>query len=147
MKNTTCMTQALLIGGAISLLGGCSRQEATYEDCLLQNGQHAKSSEALSTVKLACKGKFPKTFDFDDVANKAEVAKWAIVASKPGFGALDEAAKSAAREQYFENVIRPRVQPDYTEDARVQFDAFSRRTERAVPTLSPASSPESVPVK
>lgn len=98
MKSVKLSAELILICITILFLAGCSRQEAaeTYEDCLLQNGRQANSPEALHTVKLACKGKFPKNFDFDDLANKADVAKWAIVATKPEFVVLNDSAKSEA---------------------------------------------------
>ncbi len=137
MNAGTYVTKVLLVGASILLFASCSeRKEMTYEECLLQNGKQTKLPEALVAVKSACKGRFPKVFNFDEIADKAAVAKWAIVAAKTEFVVLDDAAKSDAREQYFEAVIRPRVQPDYVEDANVEFDAFSRRIEKAIPSLS-----------
>lgn len=141
MNPWTALATASLLGASFWLLAGCSKEEQvmTYEDCLLESGRQARLAEALATMKLACKGKFPKVFDFDEIASRAEVAKWLMVATKPEFHALDEAARSEARGQYFEDVVRPRVHPDYVEDARVQFDAFSRRIEKWNPTSAASS--------
>lgn len=129
------------------MLTACSKIEEprTFEDCILQKTSTAKTVDALTLVKAACKGKFPKIFDFDAIASGASVSIWREVALKSDFSNLPEAEKSEARKQYFESVVMPRVDPAYIEDARTQFDAFSRQVERAASASAPAGSTASKP--
>jgi hypothetical protein len=137
----------LLIAAVFSILTACSRTEKpkTYEDCLLLKTPTAKTVDALALVKDACKGKFPKLFDFDAIATSAAVSSWREVALKPDFSRLPEKEKAEARRQYFESVVMPRVDPTYLEDARTQFDAFSRYGERAAVASSVAASTAAKP--
>ena len=137
----------LFLTAASSILTACSRTQEpkTYEDCILQKTPMAKTGEALALIKVACKGKFPKVFDFEAIASTASVSSWREVALKPDFSGLPEAEKLEARRQYFETVIMPRVDSTYVEDARTQFDAFSRQAERAASASSPAASATAKP--
>lgn len=133
MFNNSKVASALVLTAVSSVLLACSRTEEpqTYEDCILQRIPTAKTEAALELIKAACKGKFSKVFDFDAIASAASVSSWREVALKSDFSNLPEAEKSEARKEYFESVIVPRVDSAYVEDARTQFDAFSRQAERA----------------
>lgn len=55
---------------------------------------------------------------------------WSEVASSDAFKALAPEAQEAARAQYFDQVVAPKVSPDQLEAARSQFDAqTSKKTE------------------
>jgi len=142
MRIHSMASSVLFLTAASSILTACSRTEElkTYEDCILQKTPTAKTVESLALVKAACKAKFPKVFAFDAIASAASVSSWREVALKSDFSGLPEAERLEARRQYFESVIIPRVDPTYVEDARIQFDAFSRQAERAAPASSPAAS-------
>lgn len=135
------VSSVLLLTAATSMLSACSKVEEprSFEDCILQKTPTTKTVDALTLVKVACKGKFPKSFDFDAIASGASVSVWRDVALKPDFSNLPEAEKSEARKQYFESVVMPRVDPAYVEDARTQFEAFFRQIERAAASAPPAS--------
>ena len=112
----------------------CSKSDEpkTFDDCILQNSPTAKSPEALALIKSACKGKFPKVFDFDAIAAAAVVSAWREVAQKAEFSSLPNAAKSDVRNQYFDDVVAPRIDAAYVDEARTQFDSFTRQIERTV---------------
>ena len=125
------------------LLSGCDAKitvPSTYEDCLLEYAKSALTKDNLATVKSACMSKFPKVFDFDSIGRQADVASWEVVSQKADFQALDDEAKSQARQQYFVNVVSSRVNPDYIADANAQFDAFTRKIERMAHAQSMAAS-------
>jgi hypothetical protein len=133
MSNFSRLFFVLVLTVATSLFTACSRNEEprTFEDCLLEKTLTANTVDALTLLKAACKGKFPKIFDFDAIASGASVSIWREVALKSGFSNLQEAEKSEARKQYFESVVMPRVDQVYLEDAITQFDAYTRKIERA----------------
>ena len=147
MSTFSKSASVLPLTAALSILTACSRTDEpkTYEDCILQTAPTAKTVDALALVKAACKGKFPKAFDFDAIASAASVSSWREVALKSDFSNLPEAEKSEARRQYFDGVVMPRVDSTYVEDARTQFDAFSRQAERAASASSPAASTTAKP--
>lgn len=122
-------------------------QTNTYEDCLLQSVASVKSDFALATAKAACKGKFPLVFDFEAIAQTAEVRTWDEIVRSPKFSALDEPSISEVKTQYFNETVRPRVPPDYVEEAIAQFDAYTRKVERAVKAAPAASHAGGVPHK
>lgn len=132
----------LVVVGAISGITGCSREAVpdNYDDCVLQGLKRGLSESAIGTLKMSCKAKFPKTFDFELLAQKAEVKAWSTVVGKPEFIKLSEEERAAVRKQYLQEVIEPRVPPDFVNDAAIQFEAHARRVERATSSLgSPAS--------
>ncbi len=137
----------VLVTAGSLVLTACTRTEEpkTFEDCILQKTPTAKTSEALALVKAACKGKFPKVFDFDAIASGASVSAWREVALKPEFLGLPDAEKSEARKQYFERVVLPRIDQAYIEEARAQFDAFARKSERSAPSSASAASAAAKP--
>jgi hypothetical protein len=132
----------LFVFGVIAAVASCSREAVpdNYDDCVLQGLKRGLSEAAIGALKTSCKAKYPKTFDFDLMANKAEVKTWRTVVARPEFTTLSEEDRAAVRKQYLQEVIEPRVPPDFVNDAAIQFDAHARRVERAASHLgSPAS--------
>lgn len=132
---------------ALSAVIGCSSHTEpstkiqSYEDCLLAHAGSSKSNSALQIVKQACKGKFPITFDFESIAQKAATPPWSEVVQKEEFLGLTAEEKSEARALYFSDVLKPRIPPDYEDDAHVQFDAYARRKEKIHSAKTAAEAP------
>lgn len=124
--------------GALSVFMACSKQTdsvkkaQSYEDCLLEHAASSKSDSALRIVKQACKGKFPITFDFEVIAKQAATSSWSEVVREEEFLSLSAEEKSEARTLYFNDVLKPRIPPDYEDDAQVQFEAYARRSEKSM---------------
>ena len=132
------------MSSGLLLLVACSRTEApkTYEDCILTYMQGAKTPPALAMVKQACKDKFPVTFDFDQLARSASVPTWSAIAVKPDFTKLSREEKTETRSAYYDEVLRPKIHPDFVEEGRAQFQAHWRKTEKAASDAA-ASAPAS----
>lgn len=94
---------------------------ATYEDCILKNIEKAKTPEAVEAVKQACKKKFPKIFDFQQIAKEAGVKSWQEVTTNPEYINLTREEKEETQSQYFHEVIVPHVHPDFVQEAKIQF--------------------------
>jgi len=131
---------AFSLAALVARSGGT--EPKSFDDCILKNAATTKSPEALALVKAACKGKFPKVFDFDALAASAAVSTWREVAQKAEFSNLPDAEKSDARKQYFETVVVPRVDGAYLDDASAQFESFTRQVERAASSSAAASAPK-----
>lgn len=108
----------------------CTPRVTTYEDCLLHAIPEAKTPEAVGLIKVACKGKFPKKFDFDEISKAAAVAPFGVVARDPDVKQFPVEGQTYLRDEYFRDVIAPRINPDFVEDARVQFEAYARSAHR-----------------
>lgn len=100
---------------------GCNREPATYDDCVLTKLGDTKSPEAIATVKASCQGKFPVVFDWDGLAKKTGFNTWSEVKQKPEFQALPEKEKYAAKEQYWQEVLKSQVRNDFRDEAHDQF--------------------------
>lgn len=126
----------------VAALASCSKRDMpkTFEDCILEKTPSAKTSEAVAVVQAACKGKFPKVFDFDAIASSASVSNWREVARKEAYTKLPQGVQSKAQKEYFETVVIPRVDPVFIEDARAQFDAYTLQAERAASASASAAS-------
>jgi hypothetical protein len=85
---------------------------------------------AIETVKTACKQKYPKEFDFSEIAKNANVKSWPEVVAQEGFFSKTDDVKEEIQRQYFADVIQPRVHPDYVEEAKTQFESYSRKIQR-----------------
>lgn len=66
---------------------------------------------------------------------------WSDVAASPQYQALAPADQEAARQQYFDQVVAPRVPADQREAARAQFDAQTRGTTPMGPGLGKTATP------
>lgn len=109
---------------AISITGyGCHKEPATYDDCVLANLSNAKTPQAIAAVKASCRGKFPVAFKWDDLGKKAGFKTWSEVKQNPEFQALSEEDKHAAKEQYWREVLKPRIRNDFRDEAHDQFMA------------------------
>jgi hypothetical protein len=93
----------------------------TYEDCILKNIEKAKTREAVDAVKEACKKKFPQIFDFQQIAKEAGVKDWQEVKINPEYIILTEKEKEEVQSQYFQDIIMPYVNPDFVQEAKLQF--------------------------
>jgi hypothetical protein len=97
----------------------------SYDDCVLSHVADAKTREGVQAIKTACKNKYPKTFDFDAIARQANVDPWGTVVRKQEFQSKSIDIKNQIRREYFDEVIKPRVHPDFVVESRTQFEAFA----------------------
>jgi len=72
-------------------------------------------------VKQACKKKFRKIFDFQQIAKEAGVKDWQEVKINPEYIILTGGEKEKVQSQYFQDVIMPYVHPDFVQEAKLQF--------------------------
>jgi hypothetical protein len=114
---------------------GCdsgSSRIASYDDCVLEHSKGIASSTLLDTIKVSCKQKYPKTFDLAAIAKNANTLDWSEVAAMEEIRTLSSDQKDGARNQYFLDVIRPRIHPDFVAEAKIQFDSFASRAEKRI---------------
>ena len=115
-------------------LSGCSdssSQIRTYDDCVLYYFKGATTGDALRVIQASCKQKYPQHFDFDAIARSANNRAWREVFSLEQYASASDDTKQQIREQYFSDVIAPRVHPAFIGEAATQFEAFSRGLERS----------------
>ncbi|MEQ1814795.1 MAG: hypothetical protein ABL860_10160 [Candidatus Nitrotoga sp.] len=62
---------------------------------------------------------------------------WREVVKKPEYQALSDADKAAAREEYFDSVVTPQLNPNDVADAYLEFTAFDRSLVPPVLNLDP----------
>lgn len=130
------------------LVTGCDKISQTvgnYDDCLLSNMKGVTASHAIETVKAACKQKYPKEFDFTEIARSANVKSWPEVVTQEVFSSKTDDIKEEIRRQYFADVIQPRVHPDYIVEAGTQFESYSRKIVKEVSNRIPAEASLSKP--
>lgn len=104
----------------------------TYEDCILKNIEKAKTTESVEAIKKACKEKFPKIFNFEQIAKDAGVKSWQTVSSNPKYLSLSAEDKAKAQSQYFKDVITPNVHPDFIYEAKKQFFQYVRSVKKNI---------------
>jgi hypothetical protein len=129
-RGSLTRTGLLAIGGLLAaLLMACDPRQgevASYDDCVLSHSKGLSDPRVLDTIKVSCKQKYPKTFDFDAIAKAANVPSWSEVAGKDKYRAFDDKNRESVRESYFLEIVSPRVHPDFIAEARTQFDSFAR---------------------
>jgi len=81
----------------------------------------------IEAVKGACKQKYPKEFDFAEIARSANVMSWTEVLKDKEVSSKTAAIKKEIESAYFADVIQARVHPDYIVEARTQFESYSRK--------------------
>lgn len=112
------------------LVTGCdkvSQAVGSYDDCLLSNMKGVTASHVIEAVKAACKQKYPKEFDFTEIAKSANVKSWPEVLKDKEVSSKTAAIKEEIESAYFADVIQPRVHPDYIVEAKTQFESYSRK--------------------
>ena len=113
------------------ILTACGKQEASiskYDDCVLKMMKEINaSSSSIEQIKSSCKNKNPINFDFDKISEIANVKKWKDVAASDEFNKEDAGIQQQIKTQYFNEVIKPRIHEAYEEEAKVQFEAFTRK--------------------
>lgn len=132
----------------VLLVTGCdkiSQAIGSYDDCLLSNMKGFTASHVIEAVKAACKQKYPKEFDFSEIARGANVKSWLEVVAQEGYSSKTNEIKEEIRRQYFTDVIQSRVHPDYIVEAGTQFESYSRKIVKEVSNSTPAESPLSKP--
>lgn len=108
---------------AILNTAGCQRTPADYDDCMLSNVGSSNAVEAVTAVQRSCFAKFPIAFDWDQLAKAAQAKPWSEVRKDPEFLTLPKDKQHAAKEQYWREVLAPRVRSDLAVFAREQFVA------------------------
>lgn len=103
------------------LLIGCQKEPASYDDCILINLRHAETNAAIAAVKASCRGKFPVEFKWEDLAKKTGFKTWSEVKQKPEFQKLSAEDQHAAKEQYWNEVLKPQVRSDFLDEAHDKF--------------------------
>lgn len=101
----------------------------TYDDCILENIGSITSTAILATLKNSCKQKYPMTFDFSEIAREAGSLDWSEVIAHPAYEKLSPQDRESARNQYFTDVIKPQVHPDFIDEAKERFNDWRRRIE------------------
>ena len=104
---------------------------------MIQTVSDARTTAAVVAVKMACKTKFPKIFDFDVISSQAGVKKWSLLLTDPDAKALNPSERTALVTKYFDRVIKPRIHEDYVDEARSQFDAFARLARHSLAASAP----------
>ena len=107
---------------------GCNINKSgieTYDDCIIENIKEATNPEIVETIKTACKQKFPATFDFEEIANKANVISWNEVVQSDEYKKHTKDEKAELRESYFLHVIEKRVHPDFKIEAKTDFESYA----------------------
>ncbi len=103
------------------LLAGCQKAPASYDDCILINLRHAETKTAIAAIEAACRGKFPVEFKWDELAKKTGFKVWSDVKQKPEFQKLSKEEQRAAKEQYWNEVLKPQVRSDFLNEAHDKF--------------------------
>lgn len=102
---------------------------ADYDDCILHYAKNAGNPSSVQAIKTACKQKFPKTFDFSELAKAAGIPSWPVVVASPRYRALTNADRIELRLKFIEDVIEPRIHPDFTNEAFTQFAILANSVE------------------
>lgn len=108
------------------LITGCDISKftiTTYDDCIIENIKGSPSEKVIEAIKVSCKKKFPATFDFSDIAKKANVMTWDEIALSEKFKKHSQEEKEELKNSYFFQVIERRVHPDFIEEARTEFQS------------------------
>lgn len=138
MKYSTTVIACLLT------LSGCDINTTlvgSYDDCLLENSKGVTAPHVLDAVKTSCKQKHPKQFDFGDIAKSANAKSWPEVVALEEYRSQPDDVKEQMKDQYFIDIINPRVHPDFISDARTQFDSYSRGIAREIKNKIAAENP------
>ncbi|MFI9651508.1 hypothetical protein ABGV17_05905 [Guyparkeria sp. GHLCS8-2] len=120
----------LILAALITTTTGCQFQEteqpnySSYDECVIQNAKHAKTNGTARIIQRSCLGQFPIQFDWQEIADKANMKSWKEVLQGKGFKELAEKEKQEAKNQYWEEVIKPFIRNDFIETAREQFLAI-----------------------
>ena len=123
-----------------------SQSVGGFDDCLLSNMKGVTASHVIDAVKAACKQKYPKEFDFTEIARSANVTRsWPEVVALEEFSSKTDDIKEEIKWQYFDDVIQPRVHPDYIVEARTQFESYSRKIVKELNSSSAAKRSASTP--
>jgi len=109
-----------------------STRIASYDDCVLGHSKGIANQAVLDTIKVSCKQKHPKTFDFVAIAKSANAPDWSEVAAMKEIRTLGVDEREGARSQYCSDIIHSRVHPDFIAEARTQFDGYARGVEKQV---------------
>jgi len=115
----SCRT-ALAARLALSL-AGCSKEPASYDDCILVNLRHAETSAAIAAVEASCRGKFPIEFKWEELRKKTGFRSWDEVKQKSEFQKLSKEDQHKAKEQYWNEVLKPQVRSDFLDEAHDKF--------------------------
>ena len=108
---------------ALAALAGCQKPPApaSYDDCVLLHIHEASNQAAIQAVQQSCLGKFPPAFDWEELAKQAGRKSWTEVLKNPEFQNLSLEDKRAAKEQYWQEVIKPRIRQEFMEVAHTRF--------------------------
>jgi hypothetical protein len=93
---------------------------------VLSYSKGVTAPQVLETIKTSCKQKNPKKFDFAEIASSANVKSWQEVVTQKEYQSQTDTVKEQIRDEYFVDVIKPRVHPDFVSEAKTQFDSYSR---------------------
>lgn len=113
----------------VLLLVSCDSNTTTvesYDDCVLSYSKGVTALQILETIKTSCKQKNPKKFDFAEIAKSANVKSWPEVLVQKEYQSQTDAVKEQIKDEYFVDVIKSRVHPDFISEAKIQFDSYSR---------------------
>lgn len=128
---------AVVIVSTGFFFAACSRQ--SYEDCVLKHTQSQSTSTGVETIKASCKAKYPKTFDFEAIALEQKYKTWPEILALEDAKVMSDVAIEEMSNAYFDDVILKHVHPDFTTEAREQFEAYTYRLNRGRERKSPTA--------
>lgn len=97
----------------------------SYDDCILENINEIKNENIINTIKTSCKEKFPISFDFIEISKKANVLSWNEVIKGDEYKKLERNDKNRLIDAYFDKIIKRRVHPDFTNEAKTEFENYA----------------------
>lgn len=125
------MGRSLSMVAASLALSGCLPSEipapTSYHDCVLRwVSRTTMGDHQVASVRSACLGLFPQSFDWDAIARATGKLTWAEYTKTEWYKSQKESERETARNSYFSIAIRPYIHADFHSAARDKFAAEAR---------------------
>lgn len=110
-------------------MSGCNSKVelSNYDDCILASIKGVNNPQAVSEIKKSCLGKFPPSFDWDELARQAGVKPWRDLVATPEYLKWNDDEIRAFRKKFWDEAIEPNIRPEFREYAYSKFISHTRQ--------------------